>query len=118
MGTKKCTDCKQIKSFSEYAVKNSNKSTGRAARCKVCSNLYLAKWRDSDRLDYWIVYYLPNEHYVGITNQPKQRMADHKCHGNRNTEDWIVLYCTEDKYNARIIENRFHDMGFNGLSLT
>ena len=115
---KVCTNCKVKKPFECFAVKKSNKSTGRAARCKVCSNKYLAKWRSNDILDYYIVYYLPKEHYIGITNQPKQRMADHKCHHNRDVTDWRIMYCSESKYEARLVENRFHDLGFNGLSLT
>ena len=115
---KKCTKCGIEKSVEEFSIKKSVKSTGRAARCKVCSNEYLNRWRINERLDYYIVYYIPSEHYVGITNQPKLRMSDHKSHHGRNIEDWVVLFCSEDKYEARIIENRFHDMGFFGLSLT
>ena len=114
----KCTNCNIEKPFEDFAVKKSNKSTGRAAKCKECMNIYLAKWRGEDRLGYYMVYYLPEEHYIGITNQPKQRMADHKHHGGRNTEGWRVMYCTESKYEARLVENRYHDLGFNGLSLT
>lgn len=118
METKVCTNCNIVKSLKDFAVKKDNKSTGRAARCKECQNIYLAKWRAADVLDYYMVYYLPEEHYVGITNQPKQRMSDHASHHGRNIEGWKVLYCCKDKYEARIIENRFHDIGFNGLSLT
>jgi len=115
---KKCTKCNIEKPFEDFAVKKSNKSTGRAARCKKCMNIYLAKWRNEDKLDYYMIYYLPEEHYIGLTTQPKQRMADHKSHHNRNTTGWRVMYCTESKYEARLIENRYHDLGFNGLSLS
>jgi len=115
---KKCTQCSTEKNLEDFAVKKSNKSTGRASKCKECMNAYLAKWRESDRLDYYMVYYLPKEHYIGITNQPKQRMGDHKCHHGRDTTGWRVMFCSESKYEARLVENRYHDLGFNGLSLT
>lgn len=118
MDNKICTKCNQEKSLNDFPIKMGNKSNNRSARCKMCQNLYLKQWRDNDKLDYYIVYYLPEEHYVGITNQPKQRIADHESHHKRNISGWKVLYCCKDKYEARIIENRFHDMGFYGLSLT
>jgi|AntAceMinimDraft_18_1070375.scaffolds.fasta_scaffold100208_2 hypothetical protein len=115
---RKCTKCNIEKNLEDFAVKKSNKSTGRAAKCKKCMNIYLAKWRSDDRLDYHMVYYLPKEHYIGITNQPKQRIADHASKNGRDTTGWRVMFCSKDRYEVRLVENRYHDLGFNGLSLT
>jgi penicillin-binding protein-related factor A (putative recombinase) len=112
---KTCSTCKKEKELSDFPKKQSTKKDGRAAKCKDCQNEYLKNWREKDKLNYYLVYYLPEEHYVGITSQPEQRMQEHKSRAKRNINGWRVLFCSEDKYEACLIEAHYHCMGFNGL---
>ena len=64
----------------------------------------------------YTVYYIPEEHYCGITKmKPEKRLAHHKYEG-RNIEGWRVLFCSEDKAEAYHHEALFHSvLGMNGL---
>ena len=64
-------------------------------------------------LDYYVIYYLPNEHYCGVSNNPKRRMDQHKAMG-KDIEGWKVLQTAETKIEALAIECEFHLMGMNG----
>ena len=61
------------------------------------------------KLDHYIVYYLPEEHYCGITENPHKRMILHRSRG-LDTEGWRVLYASEDLADARNHENLFHSI--------
>jgi len=115
MKTRTCAKCGEEKSLDDFHRKKATKIDGKAAKCKSCQNKYLKEWRLEDSKDYYIVYYLPEEHYVGITKQPKQRIAEHKSRLKRNTDGWKVLFCSEDKYEAHLVEAELHCMGFKGL---
>jgi len=114
---KKCNVCKLEKSLDNYNKSTPNKD-GLKTTCKKCRSLENKKYRKQvlGMLDHFIVYYIPSAHYVGITSQPKARMKQHERMG-RDTTDWRVLFCTEDRYEARLMENRYHDMGFEGLNI-
>lgn len=65
------------------------------------------------------VYYLPNEHYIGITSQknPYYRINKHKFLG-LNTDGWFVINVFSTREEARHLENMLHSyMGFNGINL-
>ena len=117
MDNKICNLCNISLPISEFNKSLKNKE-GLKTRCKKCQRIENKKYDGAKLglLDYYIVYYIPNEHYVGITNQPKARMKHHEKSG-KNIEDWRVLFCTHDRHEARLIENRFHDIGFEGLNI-
>ena len=70
-----------------------------------------------NKLDYFVVYYIPNEHYCGVTSNPQARMASHK-HKGMDIEGWRVLSCHDTFIEARHQENLFHSMmGMNGIDL-
>lgn len=117
METKVCKTCNLELSLDNYHKGRGNKG-GLRPDCRKCRNKYNRKYAKEKlgMLDYFVVYYLPSCHYVGITNQPKARMYDHERFG-RDTTGWKVLFCSEDRHEARLIENRFHDMGCEGLNL-
>jgi hypothetical protein len=65
------------------------------------------------------VYYLPEEHYVGVTSQkyPCARINKHNFLGF-NTDNWYILNVFETREEARHLENMFHSyMGCNGVNL-
>lgn len=82
---------------------------------------HLKKYRkeldEKQKLDHYIVYYLPNEHYCGVTNQPHKRMHNHKREG-KNIENWRVLYTSTDRKTAHYYEAMFHSvLAMEGVSL-
>ena len=80
-------------------------------------NIYQKKHYDKTLLDYYVVYYLPKEHYCGVTNNPERRMTVHKSYGN-DPEGWRVLSCHDTLLEARHQENLFHSvLGIEGMSL-
>ena len=64
--------------------------------------------------DHYVVYYIPREHYCGITIQPKARMTRHRTDGF-DTTGWRVLACADTREEALILEAEFHLMGMNGM---
>lgn len=65
------------------------------------------------------VYYLPNEHYIGITSQlkPEARINKHRFLG-MNCNDWIILREFTSREAARHYENLWHSyLGANGINL-
>ena len=112
---KKCTKCNKTLSLKDFhRCKRSPK--GVRAECKSCRKKYAANLFKSKKIDHYIVYYLPEEHYVGITNHPKDRMSNHR-RGGKNINGWRVLYATECRTDARHHENLFHSVLMcNGIS--
>ena len=67
----------------------------------------------AERLDgYTYVYYLPEEHYVGITCDLKERLADHK--KTKIINGWEVIARFERRVDARWFECMFHQRGYRG----
>tara|TARA_R110001606_G_C14839895_1_gene585589 strand:+ start:34 stop:387 length:354 start_codon:yes stop_codon:yes gene_type:complete len=114
---KKCNGCKLELSLDSYTKSPRNKG-GLKTKCKKCRHKDSLKYTKEKLgiLDHFVVYYIPSAHYVGITNQPKARLLWHKTNG-KDIKNWRVLFCSEDRYEARIMENRYHDMGFEGLNI-
>ena len=71
------------------------------------------KYNNKRILDHYIVYYLPEHHYCGVTNSPIRRFSQHRADGN-TTDNFRVLACADTLLEARAIEMEFHLMGMNG----
>tara|TARA_R110002072_G_scaffold301120_1_gene480063 strand:+ start:488 stop:937 length:450 start_codon:yes stop_codon:yes gene_type:complete len=64
--------------------------------------------------DFYTMYYIPQHHYIGVTNQPKRRLSAHREVG-KDTEGWEVVYTFKTKREALDMERKFHDvLGYNG----
>lgn len=62
-----------------------------------------------------VVYYLPEHHYVGVTNCLYSRLNNHRSSYNRITEGYEIIYTAKDVVEARAIERYMHyEMGYNG----
>jgi hypothetical protein len=70
---------------------------------------------ESNKLDHYVVYLLPKENYVGITNQPKERMYRHNSKG-KDTDNWIVLETAINKKEALVLERLYHKQGYLGTN--
>ena len=92
-------------------------------------NEYDRKWReknkehiaayDKDRWEakkdgYYTVYYLKEEHYVGMTTSLPNRLSEHKSKYNRHIEDVEVIGKYETKAEALRVEAALHSMGYLG----
>ena len=65
------------------------------------------------------VYYLPEEHYVGVTSQiePNRRINKLRGHGF-NVDGWKILRTFNTREEARHFENLWHSyLGANGVNL-
>ena len=59
------------------------------------------------------VYYLPEEHYIGITHYMPTRLAAHRKAG-KITEGAIKVASFERHVDAAMLEIMFHQRGYNG----
>ena len=59
------------------------------------------------------VYYIPEEHYVGMSKNVYSRMNKHK-HLGKIIDDYEVLQSFENPIEAHLMETRLHLMGYNG----
>lgn len=127
---KVCTKCGQEKSYSEFH-KFSRSKDGHKPACKVCRNTSYRKTESyqnllkNGRSKYkkgveetggFAVYYLPEHHYVGMTNNIDNRMMLHRSHKGRITEGYEIIGIYETAVEAHLIETILHYMGYEGFS--
>ncbi len=125
-----CKSCNIDKDPSEF-YRNYRLLSGLESSCKVCKRKYSAEYRkkNPDKVkasnDYfkhkylmetngYAVYYLPEEHYVGFTNNIRQRMNDHNKRG-RSSYGYEILCICESPIDAHLYETMFHQRGYNGF---
>jgi hypothetical protein len=65
--------------------------------------------------NHYSVYLLPNENYVGQSNQLRARMYNHKALG-RDVSDYVVLHTFETREEAKKKEAEYHAMGYTGFN--
>lgn len=62
-----------------------------------------------------VVYYLPEHHYVGVTDCLYSRLKNHRSRFNRSTEGCEIIYNAKDITEARAVERYMHyELGYNG----
>lgn len=74
------------------------------------------EWADRKKDGYHTLYYLPEEHYIGITNFLEKRLHNHSCEG-RITEGCEVIARFERSVDAHWVETMFHQRGYNGYHM-
>lgn len=111
---KKCSISKPLIDFH----KSKKEKYGHRSICKECRKKYAADRFKDKRLDYYLLYYIPSHHYVGITNEPESRFLYHKRTG-KNIEDIKILYTCESRKEIKYMEAMFHSvLAMEGLSMT
>lgn len=70
-------------------------------------------YRQSLKDGFYTLYYLPEHHYIGITNQPKKRLINHRATG-RLTEGYEVVATFDTKREALDAETYMHSIGYVG----
>ena len=67
-------------------------------------------------IDGFAVYYLPEEHYIGITNNPIKRAKKHRQCG-KSTYGMEIIAIFDNPFDAIILEAEFHRREYNGFQL-
>ena len=62
---------------------------------------------------YYYVYYLPEEHYIGVTGGLTYRKYSHKSNG-RYINDIEIVFKTPNRKLAYDVEKKLHNMGYEG----
>jgi hypothetical protein len=107
---KVCTQCKKNLPSTEYRGRGNGKLR---SECKKCGSKYDKKtvWK---RDLFYSVYFLPNENYVGYTNNLKSRMNDHKKNG-KDITDFKIIGKYDTAVKAHLVETLFHFIGLEGF---
>jgi len=79
---------------------------------------YNKEWRNNKKSDKYTLYLLPNENYVGVTNQLELRIRNHKKDYNRNTDGYQVINTFNTKREALFAERLLHADGYSGRNST
>ena len=86
--------------------------------CKHCNNKrilkYINKLNRKKINNIYYLYYLPEEHYIGITNSLKRRMSVHRTQKNKITEGWEIIAEYTDPKLCALHEALMHYIGYNG----
>jgi len=112
MSLHKCSRCQKKKPASEFHKSNTRKA-GVQRYCKECKRLVDRNGKKAHNGKY-IVYYLPKERYVGMTQNYRKRMYKHKIRG-RNTRGSRILLITGSSKLAHLLETLLHLVGYKGF---
>ena len=63
---------------------------------------------------YFYVYYLPEEHYVGMTNCVHKRIKHHSFSG-KIVDNYEILARFNRQVDAHLFETRLHALDYNGF---
>ncbi len=116
MKTKKCKVCSIEKDLSEFHKCIKSNGTYLRSYCKECGRKQRRDWRDSKKDGYWYVYYLPEEHYVGVTGLIYDRMKEHQRSGNI-IDGYEIIAKYKHPALALMAEALFHYCDYNGCTL-
>lgn len=105
-----CSHCKQEKTLEEF----NRRGSGYRADCKDCRKKKGHNKKKRKRDPHFTVYYLPEHHYVGMTNSLKSRMLDHKKNG-KIVYGHEVVSTFSNAIEAHLFETILHRMGYNGF---
>jgi hypothetical protein len=125
-----CGKCNIEKPLNEYN-KHPQGQFGRDATCKKCKAAYAREYRKKnpdkikagnlkfkkkylEETNGYAVYYLPEEHYVGFTNNLRSRMNDHKKRG-KSVYGYEVICVCKSPIDAHLYETMLHQRGYNGF---
>ena len=72
-------------------------------------------WRLAQKKEYYTLYYIPSENYIGISFQPSIRMYAHK-YSNRDTTNWVTIKTFKTKREALDAERFYHSIGYEGAN--
>lgn len=117
---KKCTKCNKIKPVSCFHKQKIHKS-GYKSSCKDCrknegseSGLIYRKNKYKSNTHSPLVYLLPNENWVGTTENLSNRLSCHMYADKRDVSDARVLASFDSRQEALELEEFLHSLGYCG----
>lgn len=126
---KLCSNCNLNKSLNEFYKHKKNKDN-LSYHCKDCISLKRKEYRENNRvklskyhknyrkenevINGYALYYLPEEHYVGFTNNVKSRLRSHKQKG-RIIDGFEIIGVYSCPIYTHLLETRLHLIGYNGF---
>tara|TARA_R110002050_G_C8654276_1_gene490507 strand:+ start:38 stop:397 length:360 start_codon:yes stop_codon:yes gene_type:complete len=113
---KVCSKCKTDKDLSSFN-KDVTKKDGLRPDCKVCLRAVKKVYYESKKDSYYTLYYLPEEHYIGVSCRPKGRVRDHR-NRNKIVVGWESVATFKTKREALDAEAYMHEAGYNGINKT
>ena len=110
--TKVCSSCNKEKNITEFYKDRKYYRSD----CKVCTRKRNQKYRE-DNFDRKVkVYYLPEEHYIGITElNINERMSKHRYKG-KITDGYEIIGIFDRHVDAAWLEIMFHQREYNGYN--
>ena len=114
MKLQNCSKCQVKKPYSEFH-KDKNRINGVTRYCKPCKKDYDKHGADPKLWNKYIVYYLPNHRYVGMTMNIRRRINQHITKEGRDVDGYKILIATKSKRMAHLVETFLHIIGFNGF---
>jgi len=108
---RECRICGDNKPLSEYH----RNGTGHRTECKSCKSTYFKK-RKRIRDGHYTLYYIPEHHYVGMTNCLKDRMQEHRSKGKKITDGFEVIATFDRAVDCHLMETKLHAMGYEGFN--
>ena len=109
-----CNSCGKLRLLSDF-YKSKLGRYGRRSKCKECMREEGAEFRDKYKSDGWKVYYLPEEHYVGMASDLKRRLNTHR-RGGRIIENYEIIAKFERAVDAHFFETHLHIRGYYGFN--
>lgn len=108
---KACIWCSKVKPLNDFHRKGDGHRNG----CKQCrkdrGHFKHKRFKDG----HYSVYYLPEHHYVGMTNSMRARMQEHRSKHKRITDGYEIIGTYERAVDAHVTESMLHSMGYYGF---
>lgn len=98
-----CSSCFEGKEIEEFS-RNRKTRDGYSGKCKKCTSKYFSTYKKRDD-GKWVVYYLPEENYYGLTLKLKDRILSHK-KDQKNTEGYQTISLSDTKEEALFLKNQ------------
>ena len=92
-------------------MKSYNKTYKLANKKKLAEKQLI--YREGLKDNHYTLYYLKEEHYIGVTNQSRFRLLNHKKNG-KHILDYEVISLFKTKKEALAVERYMHSIGYNG----
>jgi hypothetical protein len=97
-----------------YHEKNKDKIKAQRDTKKEERNACSKAYQETDKDGFYTVYYLPEEHYAGMTTKLSYRLGNHKSKYNRYIDDVEIIGKYEARKEALRVEAALHTMGYLG----
>ena len=109
---KTCRICKVCKDESNFH----RRGDGYRTECRSCKSVIDSKRKRRVRDGFYSVYYLPEHHYIGMTNCVKNRMQEHRRKNGKFTIDYEIVGTYNTAVEAHLTETALHCMGYKGFN--